>query len=67
MESAAIFTIAHLRGLHAAMVCAVSYNYAAPDDIDYEGENPALAAGWDNAIDVALEGIKRYEAAGRRP
>lgn len=66
MESAAIFTIAHLRGLHAAMVCAVSYNYAAPEDIDYEGENPALAIGWDNAIDVALEGIKRYEDAGRR-
>jgi uridine phosphorylase len=66
MESSAIFTIAHLRSLHAAMVCAVSYNYAAPDDIDYEGENPALATGWDNAIDVALEGIRRYEAAGRR-
>lgn len=66
MESAAIFTIAHLRGLHAAMVCAVSYNFAAPEDIDYEGENPALVTGWDNAIDVALEGIKRYEAAGRR-
>ena len=66
MESAAIFTIAHLRGLHAAMVCAVSYNYAAPEDIDYEGENPALATGWDNAIDVALEAIRRYEASGRR-
>ncbi len=66
MESAAIFTIAHLRSLHAAMVCAVSYNYLTPDDIDYEGENPALVAGWDNAIDVALEGIRRYEAAGRR-
>lgn len=65
MESSAIFTIAHLRGLHAAMVCAVSYNFAAPEDIDYEGENPALAIGWDNAIDVALEGIRRYEAAGR--
>ncbi len=67
MESAAIFTIAHLRSLHAAMVCAVSYNYTAPDDIDYAGENTALATGWDNAIDVALEGIRRYEASGRRP
>ncbi len=66
MESAAIFTIAHLRGLHAAMVCAVSYNYTAPEDIDYAGENPALVTGWDNAIDVALEGIRRYEASGRR-
>ena len=67
MESAAIFTIAHLRGLHAAMVCAVSYNYTAPDEVDYEGENLALVRGWDNAIDVALEGIRRYEAAGSRP
>jgi uridine phosphorylase len=66
MESAAIFTIAHLRGLVAAMVCAVSYNYTAPEDIDYAGENRALATGWDNAIDVALEGIRRYEASGRR-
>jgi uridine phosphorylase len=63
MESSAIFTIAHLRKLTAAMVCAVSYNYTAPDEIDYEGENTALRRGWDDAIDVALEGIRRYEAA----
>lgn len=62
MESSAIFTIAHLRKLKAAMVCAVSYNYTAPDEIDYEGVNHALRKGWDNAIDVALEGIRRYEA-----
>ena len=62
MESAAIFTIAHLRGLRAASVCAVSYNYTAPEEIDYEGVNEALYAGWHNAIDVALEGIRRYEA-----
>ena len=62
MESAAIFTIAHLRGLKAASVCAVSYNYTAPEEIDYEGVNEALYAGWHNAIDVALEGIRRYEA-----
>jgi len=66
MESSAIFTIAHLRKLKAAMVCAVSYNYTDPDDIDYEGTNHALINGWDNAIDVALEGIKRYEATGNR-
>ena len=63
MESSAIFTIAHLRKLSAAMVCAVSYNYTAPDEIDYEGVNHALRKGWDNAIDVALEGIRKYEAA----
>ena len=66
MESAAIFTIAHLRGLKAASVCAVSYNYTAPDEIDYEGVNQALYNGWHNAIDVALEGIRKYEAKKRK-
>ncbi len=63
MESSAIFTIAHLRKLKAAMVCAVSYNYTTPENIDYEGENLALRRGWDDAIDVALEGIRRFEAS----
>ena len=65
MESSAIFTIAHLRGAKAAMVCATSYNYTAPEEIDYEGTNHALIGGWHNAIDVALEGIGRHEAAKR--
>jgi uridine phosphorylase len=63
MESSAIFTIAHLRRLAAAMVCAVSYNYTDPENIDYEKTNHALITGWGNAIDVALEGIRRYESA----
>lgn len=67
MESSAIFTIAHLRGLCAAMVCAVSYNYMQPDDVDLEKENHALVAGWDNAIAVALEAIARYEADENMP
>ena len=62
MESSAIFTVAHLRRAKAAMVCAVSYNFTAPAEIDYEGVNKPLVAGWHNAIDVALEGIRRYEA-----
>ncbi len=61
MESAAIFTIAHLRRVKAAMVCAVSYNYTTPDEVDYEGVNQRLIDGWHNAIDVALEGIRTYE------
>ena len=65
MESSAIFTIAHLRGVSAAMVCAVSYNFTAPTEIDYEGVNEPLVAGWHNAIDVALEGIRRHEATKR--
>ena len=66
MESSAIFTVAHLRRLTAAMVCAVSYNYTKPDEIDYAGANERLARGWDDAIDVALEGIRRYEDAQLR-
>ena len=65
MESSAIFTVAHLRQVAAAMVCAVSYNFTAPADIDYEGVNEPLVAGWHNAIDVALEGIRRHEATKR--
>ncbi len=63
MEASAIFTVAHLRKVKAAMVCAVSYNFTAPADIDYEGVNEPLVKGWHDAIDVALEGIRRYEAA----
>lgn len=65
MESSAIFTVAHLRQVSAAMVCAVSYNFTAPADIDYEGVNEPLVAGWHDAIDVALEGIRRHEATKR--
>ena len=65
MESSAIFTIAHLRQVKAAMVCAVSYNFTAPAEIDYEGVNEPLVAGWHNAIDVALEGIRRHEETKR--
>jgi uridine phosphorylase len=59
MESSAIFTIAHLRGLVAAMVCAVSGNLVT-DDVVYVGENTGLIRGWEDAIDVALDGIYRY-------
>ena len=46
MESSAIFTIAHLRGAKAAMVCACSYNFTASDEVDYEGINEPLIVGW---------------------
>ena len=59
MESSAVFTIAHLRGLKAAMVCAVSGNLVT-DDVVYVGENTRLIQGWEDAIDVALEGVYRY-------
>jgi uridine phosphorylase len=62
MESAAIFTIAHKRDLKAAMVCGVSGNLVT-SDVEYEGENTRLIKAWEDAIDVALEGIYRYETS----
>jgi uridine phosphorylase len=65
MESAAIFTVAHLRKLHAAMVCGVSGNLVAAD-YDYDrGEkgNERLVQAWENAIEIALEAIVRYTQA----
>lgn len=60
MESAAVFTIAHLRGLKAGMVCGVSGNLVTAD-VEYEGENTRLVKAWEDAIAIALEGIYRYE------
>jgi uridine phosphorylase len=59
MESAALFTIASLRGLVAGMVCAVSGNLVT-DEVIYEGENEGLVRGWEDAIDVALDAVARY-------
>jgi uridine phosphorylase len=59
-ESAAIFAIAHMRGLKAAMVCGVSGNLVTAD-VEYEGENTLLIKAWEDAIAIALEGIYRYE------
>jgi uridine phosphorylase len=63
MESSVIYTIAHRRGLKAAMVCAVSGNLKTGDVI-YEEVNTRLAQGWEDAIQVALEGIYGYESKG---
>lgn len=61
MESSAIFTVAHLRKLKAAMVCGVSGNLVTAD-YDYgQGEhgNERLINAWENAIAIALEAIVR--------
>jgi uridine phosphorylase len=63
MESSAIYTVAHRRGLKAAMVCAVSGNLIT-GEVVYEEVNQGLIQGWEHAIQVALEGIVRYETAG---
>jgi len=60
MESAAIFTIAHKRGLKAAMVCGVSGNLVT-SDVEYEGENTRLVQAWEDAIVIGLDAIRRYE------
>jgi uridine phosphorylase len=60
MESAAIFTIAHQRGLKAAMVCGVSGNLVTAD-VEYEKENTKLVQAWEHAIVIALEAIYRFE------
>ena len=64
MESSAIFTVAHLRGLSAAMVCGVSGNLVAADYDYAQGEkgNERLVQAWENAIIIALEAIVRYDA-----
>ena len=64
MESSAIFTVAYLRGLHAAMICAVSANLVNPVNVDYDrGEkgNEKLVEGWENEIAIALDAIEKYE------
>ena len=64
MESSAIFTVAQLRGVHAAMVCGVSGNLVMAD-FDYDrGEhgNQRLVGAWENAIMIALEAIVMYDA-----
>lgn len=64
MESSAIFTVAQLRGAHAAMVCGVSGSLVT-SGLDYEqGEhdNERLVMAWENAIMIALEAIVMYEA-----
>lgn len=60
MEASAIFTVAHLRGLKAAMICGVSGNLVTADVV-YEEENKPLQQSWDNAIAIALDAIDRYE------
>ncbi|MBI9043873.1 MAG: nucleoside phosphorylase [Anaerolineaceae bacterium] len=63
MESSVINVIAHMRGLKAAMLCAVSGNLAT-GDVVYEGINTGLVQGWEDAIQIALDSIVKYENEG---
>lgn len=60
MEASAIFTVAHVRKLKAACICAVSGNLIT-GEVVYEKENTKLVDGWDKEIKVVLETIYRYE------
>lgn len=60
MESSALYTVCHRRGVRGAMISAVSGNIVTGDVI-YEGENTGLANGWDDEIRVVLEAIYRFE------
>ncbi len=64
MESAAVFTVARLRGLRAGMICGVSGNLVATAaEYSSEGENTRLATGWEHSIDIALEAAHRMASA----
>ncbi|MDA8202471.1 MAG: nucleoside phosphorylase [Chloroflexi bacterium] len=58
MESAAMYVVARLRGLRAAMICAVSGNLVT-GDVVYQGENDRLHVGWHRSIEIALEAVHR--------
>jgi DeoD family purine-nucleoside phosphorylase len=58
MESSAMFVVARLRKLRAAMVCAVSNNLVT-GDVEIGQTNPRLARGWDQTIAVVLETVHR--------
>ena len=69
MESSAIFTVAQLRGVHAAMVCGVSGSLVEAD-FDYDrGEhgNQRLVQAWENAITIALEAVVRHDTEHSAP
>jgi uridine phosphorylase len=56
MESAALFVVARLRGLRAAMICAVSGNLIT-GDVVYGHHNERLAVGWRHSITAALHAV----------
>jgi uridine phosphorylase len=60
MESAAVFVVAHMRGVKAAMIAGVSANLFTGEH-SYAKENTGLVAAWENEIEIALESIVRYE------
>ena len=62
MESSALFTIAHLRGVRAATINGTSGNLSNADVI-YTKKNERLYEAWEKEIQVVLETIYRMEQA----
>jgi uridine phosphorylase len=62
MESSAIFTIAHVRGVRAATICGVSSNLKTGEFV-YDKVNEKLANAWEQEIKIVLESIYRMEQA----
>lgn len=60
MESSAIYTVCHMRGKRAAMICAASANLMT-NEVVYGRENVKLAEGWDKEIKVVLEAIAAFD------
>jgi uridine phosphorylase len=60
MESSALFVVGRLRGLRAAMICAVSGNLVT-GDVVYGHHNERLAVGWRHSITAALNAVTRLE------
>ena len=60
MESSALYTVCHRRGVKGAMISAVSGNLVNAEVI-YETENRGLAQGWEHEISVVLESLYRID------
>ena len=57
MESAAIFIIAHLKGLRGACICSVAANSFMGETLDNMEAGKDLPSRFDNVIQVALEAV----------
>ena len=64
MESSALFTIAHLRGIRAATINGTSGNLTNAEVI-YTRKNEKLHEAWEREIQVVLETIVRMEQQKR--
>ena len=60
MESSALYTVAHLRGVRAATICGTSGNLTNADVI-YTKKNEKLHDAWEQEIQIVLETIYRFE------